>query len=189
MNCEDFLEALVSSEVPQQSEARDHVNSCSNCAKLAEIHARLQHDLASSEPLPQRMRAIWQAAADESMPNTSIAQRLQVQLASEGRNFSRQLRSQSYVLPLAAATVAAILIFLPLAFWFVVGDRMAVQPGLGHQPPPQVAVHPIDATAELDELLAQVNALEVELNAAASRAQLLDARREADVLLATYNNW
>jgi len=179
MNCDDFLEALVSSDARQRTAAGAHANDCPACAELAEIHALLKSELGAPEPLPHRLKEVWESAARESS-QISLTRR-----ASEGGP------SQ---IPLALVSLAAALLLL-ISVCFLTGQRPAVvaeNPGGIGPPIPDTSVtivRSVDASAELDELLAQVNALEVELNAAASRARLLDARREADVLLATYNNW
>jgi hypothetical protein len=179
MNCDDFLEALVSTDAKQCTAAHAHANDCPACAELAEIHALLKSELGAPEPLPQRLKGVWESAASESS-HISLTRR-----ASEGGP------SQ---IPLALVSLAAALMLL-ISVFFLTGqrpDRVAEKPNGIVAPNPLTSVtevRSIDASAELDDLLAHVNALEVELKAAASRAQLLDARREANVLLATYNNW
>ena len=179
MNCDDFLEALVSSDARQRTAAHAHANDCPACAELAEIHALLKSELGTPEPLPQRLRGVWESAASESS---------HVSLTRQG---SEGGPSQ---IPLALASLAAALMLL-ISVFFLTGQRsseVAENPGGIGPPIPGTSVtvvRTVDASAELDELLAQVNALEVELKAATGRAQLLDARREANVLLATYNNW
>ncbi len=193
MNCDDFLEVMSSDNERQNSAAKVHAESCPSCAALAEVHARLKKELAATEPLPRRLRAVWEAAANDSSQTTSIIESVQVRLASEGRNFASQLGplrgSASLFFVVSAAAGVLVLIFVPLAFWFIENDRHVVQPGAGKLPSPPVVVREIDATAELADLLAEVNALEAELNKTSKQAELLDARRQAEVLLATHSQW
>ena len=178
MNCEDFLDAIVSSDEQQQAMARSHANSCPSCAALVDVHVRLQKELAATELLPQRMRAVWATAADES-PQIMLAR------AVDGRISDRRL----LLFVLSTALAGAVLPFLTLSIWWIYGDQASIQPDAGNLPMPPVATRQIDATAELITLLAEVNALEAELNKTSKHAELLDARHEANVLLATYNNW
>jgi hypothetical protein len=57
--------------------------------------------------------------------------------------------------------------------------------------PPQIATvtRPIAAPAELADLIGQVNRLESEVDATAKKAELLDARRQASELIASYSQW
>jgi hypothetical protein len=174
MNCDEFLDALASSDERRQTAARWHASSCPSCAALAEVDARLKKELGEPEPLPQKMRAVWAAAADEA-PRPTPARR-----ASEGRTSPRQL-------PMQLVSLAAALLLL-IAVGFLISQRpseVAKQPDLPTPP----TVKTIDASAELDKLLAQVTALEVELNKTSKQADLVDVRREADLLLATYSHW
>ena len=174
MNCDEFLEALESPDERLRTAARWHANACPDCAALAEVHDRLHKELGALEPLPQRLRAVWEAATVDE-PHTALTRR-----ASEGRGSSRQLPMQ--LVSLAAALL--LLITVGLLMW---------------QRPEKVVEHPvplpaaigrnIDASAELSDLLSQVNALEAELTKTSQQANLVDARREANVLLATYNHW
>lgn len=179
MNCDDFLESLVSTDAQQRAAAHAHANDCPACAELAEIHALVKSELSAPEPLPQRLKGVWVSTANESSHVSSA------RISSE--------RSPNQI-PLALVSLAAALMLL-VSVYLMTGQRpgeMAERPGglTSPNPPTSVTiVRSVDASADLDELLARVNALEVELKIAASRAQLLDARREANVLLATYNNW
>jgi len=173
MNCDEFLDALTSSDEGRQTAARWHANSCPACAALAEVDARLKKELCEPEPLPLRLRAAWTAVADES-PRLTPARR-----ASEGRLSPRQL-------PMQLVSLAAALLLL-IAVGFLISQRpseVARQPDV-----PAVLVKTIDASAELDKLLAQVTTLEAELNKTSKQADLVDVRREADLLLATYSHW
>ena len=58
MNCDEFLDALASSDERRQAAARWHANSCPSCAELADVDARLKKELGEPEPLPQRMRGL-----------------------------------------------------------------------------------------------------------------------------------
>ena len=180
MNCDEFLDALASPDERRQTAARWHANSCPSCAALAEVDARLKEELGAPEPLPQRMRAAWAAAADESRLTRSVSEATLARRASEGRASPRQL-------PMQLVSLAAALLLL-LAVGFLIGQRpgeVVKQPDI---PTPRVALT-IDASAELDKLLAQVTVLEAELNKASKQADLVDVRREANLLLATYSNW
>lgn len=180
MNCDEFLESLESLDEPRRTAARWHANSCPSCAALANVHDRLQTEFGAPEPLPPAMRAVWEAAAADESPPTPLARR-----ASEGRGSARQLLMQ------LVSLAAALLLFLTVALLIWQQPKDVVKnPDSGAQPAPPTAVpKTIDASAELNELLAQVNALEAELNKTAKQAELVDVRREANVFLATYNHW
>lgn len=180
MNCDEFLDALASSDERRQTAARWHANSCPTCAALADVDARLKAELGMPEPLPQRLRAAWAAAAEES-PRLTPARR-----ASEGRISSGHL-------PMQLVALAAALLLL-IAVGFLISQRpndvVVKEPDTRKQPVPAILlVQTIDASAELDKLLAQVTALEAELNKTSKQADLVDVRREADLLLATYSHW
>lgn len=177
MNCDEFLEALESPDERRRTAARWHATSCPDCAALAEVHAQLQQDLGRPEPLPPRMRAVWEAAARPTLTRS----------ASEGlfRNLPLHLLSLA----------AAILLLVTITVLIWQGQK---QPGgniVKHENPPQVVqpeqaiVKSIDASQDLTRLLAQVNALEADLKNTARQAELVDARRQAEVLLATYSQW
>jgi hypothetical protein len=92
---------------------------------------------------------------------------------------------------LIVATAASLLflIVIPLLIWQL-PDVVVKEPDTRKQPVPDIAIaKTIDASAELDKLLAQVTALEAELNKTSKQADLVDVRREADLLLATYSHW
>lgn len=174
MNCDDFLEALESPDERLSAAARWHANACPSCAALAEVRDRLRTELAAVEPLPQRLRDVWKAAARDESPQAILSPR------SQGRGSMRQLPMQ--IVSLAAAVLLLV----------TVGLMVRQRPlEMGEQPaPPSAAVaRTIDASAELTELLAQVTALEAELKVTSKQAELVDVRRQADALLATYNHW
>ena len=179
MNCDEFLDALASPDERQQTAARWHANSCPSCAALADVDARLQKELSAPEPLPQRMRAVWEAATADETPLT--------RRASEGRASKRHLPMQ------LVSLAAALLLFLTVALLIwqrPKAKEIVKEPGNGTPPPTAIVVTTnIDASAELTDLLAQVTALEAELNKTAKQADLVDVRREANVLLATHNHW
>ena len=66
MNCDEFLEALESTDERQRAAARAHASDCPACAELADVHSLLQRELSAPEPLPQRLKAVWESAASES---------------------------------------------------------------------------------------------------------------------------
>jgi hypothetical protein len=177
MNCDDFLEALESRDERLRNAAQWHANACSHCAALADVDAQLKDELAPSEPLPPRLRALWESAAIES-PQSTLARR-----ARESRALASQLPMQ------LVSFAAALLLFLTVALliWQRPGE-VAKGPDRIKESP-DVAVETIDASSELDKLLAQVTALEAELQNTSKQIELVDARREADVLLATYSHW
>ena len=179
MNCDEFLDALASPDERRQTAARWHANSCPTCAALADVDARLKKELGEPEPLPQRMRAVWAAVADELRPTRSARAATLTRRASEGRASARHV-------PMQLVSLAAALLLL-IAVGFLISQRpseIARQPDI-----PTAPALTIDASAELDKLLAQVTSLEAELNKTSKQADLVDVRREADLLLATYSHW
>jgi hypothetical protein len=184
MNCDDFLEALESPDERLRTAARWHANACPDCAALADVHARLQTELGSVEPLPRRLRAVWEAAAADESPLAGRASEeiALARRASEGR-ISRHLPMQ-----LVSLAAALLLLFTVALLLRNHPGEMGEKPGIGPEPSTAI-VKNIDASAELSNLLAQVKALEAELTQTSKQADLVDARREANVLLATYNHW
>lgn len=177
MNCDDFLEALESPDERLRTAAQWHANACPNCAALADVHAQLKNEPAPSEPLPPWLRALWEAAAVKS-PQSTLARR-----ASEGRALASQLPMQ------LVSFAAALLLFLTVAL--LIGQRpgeVTKEPGRITESP-AVAVKTIDASSELNNLLAQITALEAEVSQTLKQAELVDVRREADMLLATHSHW
>ena len=173
MNCDEFLESLISPDERWQNAARGHANSCPGCALLAKVQTLLQKELAASESLPPRLRALWEVAANESPPTALTHPH------REGLSYTRQL-------PMQFVSIAAALLLL-LTVGFLIWHR----PGEVMERPtaPTTVVKAIDAYAELNNLLAEISALEVELENTSKQAELVDVRREADALLATHSHW
>lgn len=182
MNCENFLEALESTDSHQREAARRHAEQCPACAALGEVHARLQRELSQVQPLPPALRAVWESAS-------SLTRRASEGVTPGARHWPLQL--------IALAAALLLLITISFLIW-----QSGKQPGINPdivtedvpkdnlvQPQPAVLAKSIDASEELAELLAQVNALEKELKTTSTQADLLDARHQTSALLATYSQW
>jgi hypothetical protein len=184
MNCNEFLEALTSSDEGRQTAARWHTKTCPACAALADVDALLKKELAAPEPLPQRLRAAWAGAAD-SLETRSVSEGISVRTQSESQFSPRHL-------PMQLASLAAALLLLvtvTLVLWKATEIGKPVGFGPIDSPKPTIVIKTLDASADLTALLAQVDALDAELSKISQKAELVDARREADALLATFNNW
>ena len=194
MNCDDFLEAFESMDSQQHEAARRHAEQCPACAALAEVHARLQRELAPVEPLPPRLRAVWESASSptrSASEGPTLARRASEGVTSGTRHWPLQL--------IALAAAILLLITISALIWQNVtqpGGNPIVEKDIPPKdnlvqpaPTPPVLPKSIDASEELDKLLAQVSALEAELKKTSSQADLLDARHQASALLATYSQW
>jgi len=92
------------------------------------------------------------------------------------------------IISVAAAILA--LVTVGMLMWQPPKLKDVVEgPKVNVETSPAAVAKVIDASAELTDLLAQVNALEAELSKTSKEAERVDARREANVLLATYSNW
>jgi hypothetical protein len=171
MKCEDFLAAYASQRRWQQWRARRHLQGCSQCAAAARMAAELRRELGAVEPLSPALRELWKGAADEPVAVARLA-------PSRGRWA-------------ALAIAAAVVLVVTASLLVVAGRRPAIvknRPGSG-QPSPTLAVGPTGAAPELVVLLAHVDALEADLRAATKQAELLDARQQANRMIATYSQW
>lgn len=171
MKCEDFLPALASGNAWQRWRAHRHARRCAACAHSATMLSHLQTELSRVEPLSPAMRQAWEQAAGEPVVRASPIRR----------------RVQYGLVAVAAATLIALGVQLmaPGPERKVTYDRPLENPAA----PQQLAARTIDAGAELDELLARVDTLQGELDALKQQAELLDARRETNLLIATYSQW
>ena len=182
MNCDEFLEALESPDERRRTAARWHATSCPDCAALAEVHAQLQQELGRPEPLPPRMREVWVEAARPTLSRS----------ASEGSFRNLPLHRLSLAAAIVLLVTVTVLIWQsgkqPSTKPDIVKDQIKYKDNnaLPLSPPTIVT---IDASEDLTRLLAQVNALEADLKNTARQAELVDARRQAKVLLATYSQW
>ena len=171
MKCEDFLAAYSSRRSWLRWRARRHSERCPQCAAAARLAAELRQELSEAEPLSPKLRELWLRAADEPV------------------TLSRPVASHSRWAGLAIAAAAALLITLSL---IVFGGR---QPAIVKnrsgpaQAAPELAVRPTGPAPELVVLLAQVDALEADLRAVTKQAELLDARQQANRMIATYSQW
>ena len=157
MRCEHVPPRLTSVNPVARWRARRHLAECPLCGPDRAII----EGLGDIPPLPARHRALWLAV---------------------GREPARPWTVRSSLALAAAVLVLAITaaLMLPLIARQV-GDRQKV---VTNNPAP--VVDP-PALRELDGLRASLEPLDGELADLRRRADLLDARRDADRLLATYS--
>lgn len=177
MKCDDFLAARDSKSAWQQWRARLHARRCPTCAATARVAAELERELSQVEPLTPAQRELWEQAIAEKVTPSVLPART----------------SQFGALALAAIVLLGVT--AAIVGWQG-GGRRAAPPQVaqdnsqpGQEAPAVATIRTIDASGELDELLASVKALAAELDATTRKAELLDARRRAETMIATFNQW
>jgi hypothetical protein len=158
--CEETLAALATGGWIRRSRARLHAARCPRCASARDDLRRIAGALAEIAPLGADQRMLW---ADAPGANP----------ADPGR--SRRPRP-------ALAAAAAVLIVGALAAWWASRpvDRRQDAREIAHVPPPALGTEVRDEA----DLGARAAALMQELDDLRRLADLLDARRDADALLA-----
>lgn len=156
MRCDDVPRLLATGAPLARWRARRHARNCPRCAAAAEELRSLIADLSDIPPLPARHRALWARAAD-----------------GPAVRFGRPRLLRPVLGGIAAAAVG--FVALQLAWW------------------PAPAVPPVEARPDSAATLRRLDAMEAglapldrELADLRRRADLLDARRDADRLLARY---
>jgi len=176
MKCKDFLAAHESKSAWQRWRARRHSVTCASCAAIATAADELRRELRQIEPLASALRETWIRAAGKGVPEP---------VAPPQRTLP--IRHIAFFGAIAALVLAAI----GLLIWN--SARPAAAPSL-------VAVHTVtqpatlpraenESSNELKELLSRMDALQQEMQATVKQAELLDARRHVDQMIATYSRW
>jgi hypothetical protein len=162
LRCEEFAAALRTGGPIARFRARRHAGCCPRCASVRDDLDRIADSLAEVAPLTAYERRIWAAGAgDELAPEPSR---------------TRWLR------PALAGVLAATFLAAAWTWW-------ATRPiDWGARLPPVVDVNPPAGTPEslagVEGLRGSVVALAAELDDLGRRAELLDARKDVDALLA-----
>jgi hypothetical protein len=146
---------------------------------VARVAAGLRGELSQVEPLPPALREVWQRAAEQAaVPAPSLP------------------HSSRWTIPLLAAA-ALLLVAIGLVIWnssrsgriahrrLAGGIEGANAGGTTDLP----AIQPVDAAAQFSELLARIETLQHEIDSTVKQAELLDARTQADRMIATYSRW
>jgi hypothetical protein len=167
MNCAHVPTALATGGILSRWRARRHAARCPRCASAAADLVRIADALAAVEPLTPVQRALWTSAAVEDVHDAAPI-------------VSRWLRPA-----LAGGLLAGLLAVVVVI----------MRPGFrGHpeaQPRPPVPapgaaeftrLDPAPALERLDTMRGSLDALAGELADLRRRADLLDARRDADAL-------
>ncbi len=159
MRCDDVPRLLTTAGPIGRWRARRHAEHCPRCAAFRSI----VRELSDIPPLTDSHRALWARAADEAV-TVKLARPRLVRPALVG---------------LAAAAVG--LLALRVAWGPVPPVPVKVAPGGGEKSDLASAT-----IRGLDAMKDALDSLSGELDDLRRRAELLDARRDADRLLATY---
>jgi hypothetical protein len=160
--CEEVVSAMATGGPIRRWRARRHVARCPRCAEARNELRQIAEALAEVPPLTVAQRRLWVAAAGDVI--TAEPSRV------------------SWLRPALAGAFAAAVIA-------VVGVWWAFRP-VNHRPglPPVTRVSPPaareEAVGDVESLRGSVMALARELDDLRSRADLLDARKEVDALMA-----
>lgn len=162
MRCEEVMAALAAGRVIRRWRARRHAARCPRCTAARDELRQIARTLADDPPLTAAQRRIWVVAAGEEI--------------AAGPSRAWWLR------PALAGALAAVVLG-------AIGGWWTLRPVDLRQGPPIVAdVKPSAVEAEtvhdVEGLRGDVLALARELDDLRRRADLLDARKEVDALMA-----
>jgi hypothetical protein len=172
MNCDDFLHNWVSGGMARRTWARMHAARCARCTTALADLARIEAELARTEPLTAAQRSCWEhainIAPDRATDNSAGTQRLAVS-------------------PGMAAILAAILVGIAVfARQFFSQESIVVRrnsPPLAGQNPTEMAVC---SRNEIVDIEGQLKSLSADLDRLSKKAELLDVRREVRELVVAY---
>lgn len=158
--CEETLAALATGGWIRRLRARLHAARCPRCASARDDLWGIAGALADTIPLTTDQRGLW---ADAS--------------GTDPTRFGRTRRLRP-----ALAAAAAVLIIVAVAAWWAsrAADRHHDARDIANVPTPALAVEARDGA----DLRARVTALMQELDVLRRHADLLDARKDADAVLA-----
>jgi hypothetical protein len=160
--CEEVVSALATGGPIRRFRARRHIAHCPRCAEARDELRQIAGALAEVPPLTVAQRRLWVAAAGDV-------------IAAESSR-------ASWLRPALAGAFAAVVIGAVGAWWAFrpVGHRPALPP-VTHVAPPAARE---ETVGDVEGLQGSVVALARELDDLRSRADLLDARKEVDALMA-----
>jgi len=162
IRCEEVVAALATGGVIRRWRARRHAARCPRCAAVRDELRQIAEALAEVPPLTAAQRRLWAAAAgDEITAEPTRAWRFR---------------------PALAGALAAVVLVAVGAWW-------ALRPVDLRKGPPAIAeVEPSavqqEALQDVEGLRGEVVALAQELDDLRRRADLLDARKDVDALIA-----
>jgi hypothetical protein len=169
MNCNDTMAALTTGGPLRRRQARRHAAHCPRCAAALAFLGDVSRDLSALPDLTPEQRQVWLEAADAAP-------------AAPAKRRSSPRRTALVGAGVLAA--AAALIFA------LVATHQPERPGddrpIANIPRAEIP-SPDPATLQhLDAMRAELDAAERDLADLARKADLLDARRQTDLLLAEY---
>lgn len=161
-SCEKVMAALVAGGLIRRFWALRHAGRCPHCARARDELKPIAETLREVPPLTAAERRLWAAVA--------------------GDDRTREPARAWWLLPAVAGTLAALLLAAAGAW------RMFRPVDRGVDPPPVAQGEPRAGTPkrlpEVENLRGNVLALASELDELKRRAELLDARREVEALMA-----
>ena len=176
MKCEDFVPLLTTGRWWQRLWARRHARHCYRCTADAHALAAIQRELGRAEPIPERLRSAWHQAA--------VAHRPLPAPAWTGWRITGVGLAATALILIVAGVLLRKSTVVPPAF----GPNSIEIVGTADQAPPS-PTRAIDATHEFAQLLGDVDGLRSEIQRLSRKAELLEARRQAALMLVTYSQW
>jgi hypothetical protein len=172
MKCDDFLNRWITGGVARRTWAKMHAARCARCGSVLADLAKIESELARTEPLTFSQRKVWGntigIAADRAVKNSTTTYRAAVAVGM-------------------AATLAAI--FVGIAVFtrqFFTQESIVVRPSS----PPNSGPSPIEmivcSRTEIVELERQLKSLSADLDRLSEKAALLDVRREVQEMVVAY---
>lgn len=175
MNCDQFLANLETGGLLQRMRARRHIRRCPHCARVYATLTDLKRQLASTEELSPELRRLWEQAATNDEPRTPLH-------ASRRRN---------RIVVAIAASAACLLI----GSWFAIRSPAPKQSLIqtvevpARPTAPQGVTPAAAGAAELKDLSAAVDRLEVELVELRKVAERRDIEGKVAVVLKRFDQW
>jgi hypothetical protein len=160
--CDEIVAALTTGGPIHRWRARRHAARCPRCAAMQDALAQVAEALAEAPALTAAERALWSAAAERE-----------------------QSEKPAWVIPLRpalAGALAAGILGVVCVWWAVHTPQKAPSQ-------PNVAVverPPTQETTDVKSLRGEAVALAQELDQLSRRADLLDARKDVDALMARF---
>jgi RecB family exonuclease len=163
--CENAVFALATGGLLRRAWARYHAARCPRCAAAQRKLASIAKALADVPPLTAEERRVWTAAIGDGRPAVVVARRLR---------------------PAALVAFALTLVMAIPAAWWMLRRQEKEAPPLAAPPAAPAIVADTQPLVDLESLRRDVLALSDELDELQHRAELLDARRDVDALLARF---
>jgi hypothetical protein len=159
--CERAIAAMAIGGPIRRWQAMRHAARCPRCAAVRDELRQVAEALADVPPLNDAQRRLWAAAADELRKEPSLAFRLK---------------------PALAGALAAVILVGVGVWWMSRPQKLPPAPeGVASVEPPPAKQ---ETLGEMEGLRGDVVALGRELDDLRHRAELLDARKDVDALMA-----